>query len=420
MIHSKKIKTLFISLLTLILLTTIVIYPITATDTHPQPTETRTPGDLGSYDPYYTKNTITITDETQITGFTLNENSITNAIYIPWYSTILYYPNGTVQTISPQDQPSIWWRRWLERFIEALATNEYYTPILGSVTTYIPHTSDNTIFCDGRSNVECPNYALIEHPTPNITTVSYDDKIILTEIDIQENNQSTPQTTYKNKRLLAESNPAVFYGYMLEASQNNVTQINHFTAYLTVPKGPPDCQYKNQYITYWTGIGSPDGNKLIQPVLEWDHQRTGKCWTIAAWEIDGDKDRTGDRIGVNPGDILKLELHYSTTKKLWSIDISDTSTPPKLRKTSYLESKILSNTNLEVFGAVLEGSNLAYICGDGALPDSTTFYDYLYDVPIELSPHVYPNAKQHYKNIGIDIRTDPPQVKLSTGKGPMR
>ncbi len=193
MIHSKKIKTLFISLLTLILLTTIVIYPITATDTHPQPTETRTPGDLGSYDPYYTKNTITITDETQITGFTLNENSITNAIYIPWYSTILYYPNGTVQTISPQDQPSIWWKKWLEQFRPELATNEYHPPILSSITTYIPQTSDNTIFDRRISIVECPNYSLIEHPTPDITTVSYDDKIILIEISIQETHPGKPE-----------------------------------------------------------------------------------------------------------------------------------------------------------------------------------------------------------------------------------
>ena len=420
MITQTKTKTPFLRLLILLLLASIIIYPIAATDNLPQPTATTTPSNLEKYDPYYTKTTITITDETQITGFTLNENSITNAIFLPWYSTILYYPNGTIQTISPQDQPSIWWKKWLEQFHPDLATNEYHPPVLSSVTTYIPQTSDNTVFSDGRSNIECPNYALISHPTPDITTVSYDNEIILTEIDIQETNLSTPQTTHKNKQLLAESNPDMFYGYMLEASQNNVPTINHFTAYLTVPNGPPDHKYNNQYITYWTGIGSPDGNKLIQPVLEWDHQRTGKYWTIAAWEINGNKDQTGDRIMVNPGDKIKLELHYSTTKKSWSIDITDISTPPKLQRTSHLDSEILSNTNLEVFGGVLEGSKLLYICGDDALPDSTTFYDYLYDVPIKLSPHVYPNAKAHYRNIGIDIRTDPPQVKLSTGKGPMR
>ena len=420
MITQPKTKKPFLRFLILLILASIIIYPIAATDNLPQPTETTTPDNLEKYDPYYTKTTITITDETKIAGFTLNEDSITNAIFIPWYSIILYYPNGTVQTISPQDLPTIWWKKWLEQFRPDLATNEYHPPILSSVTTYIPIPPEDSIFILGRSNVECPNYALIKHPTPDITTVSFNNEIILTEIKIRETHPSTPQTTHKNQRLLAENNNDVFYGYMLEASQNNVPTINHFTAYLTVPNGPPDRQYNNQYITYWTGIGSPDGNKLIQPVLEWDHPNTGKYWTIAAWEIDGNDDKTGDRIRVSPGDKIKFELHYSTTLKSWSIDISNTNTPPALRKTSHLDSEILGNTNLEVFGGVLEGAKLLYICGDGALPESTTFYGYLYDVPIKLSPKVYPNAKQHYRNIGIDIRTNPPQVKLSTGRGSMR
>ncbi len=145
-------------------------------------------------DPETQPNTFTITDETQLTGFTLNENSITNAIFLPWYSAILYYPNGTLQTINidttfNKPSPELW-----ETIINE-AQNGNYDAIksLGNSTTYIPQTSNDTVFCDGRSNVECPNYSLIEHPTPDITTVSYDDKIILIEISIQETHPGKPE-----------------------------------------------------------------------------------------------------------------------------------------------------------------------------------------------------------------------------------
>ena len=132
-------------------------------------------------------NTITITDETKITGFALNENSITNALFLPWYSIILYHPNGTLQTINidtnlNKPSPELW-----ETIINE-AQNGNYDQIktLGNSTTYIPQTSDNTVFSDGRSNVECPNYSLVSHPTPDITTVSFNNETILAEIDILE------------------------------------------------------------------------------------------------------------------------------------------------------------------------------------------------------------------------------------------
>ena len=116
---------------------------------------------------------------------------------------------------------------------------------------------------------------------------------------------------------------------------------------------------------------------------------------------------------------MNSNLNSTTQKntKRWNINITDISSP--FKSTSHLESKILGNTNLEVFVAVLEGSNLLTICGDTTLPESTTFYDYSFNVPIKPSPIVNPVAKQRYKNIGIDIKNDPLQVKLSTGKGPL-
>ena len=140
--------------------------------------------------PEQKSNAIAITDETKIAGFTLNENSITNAIFLPWYSAILYYPNGTVQTINidttfNKPSPELW------ETINNEAQNRNYDAIksLGNSTIYIPQTSDNTIFIYRRSNVECPNDAQIDHPTPDIITVSFNNETILTEIKIRK----TPQ-----------------------------------------------------------------------------------------------------------------------------------------------------------------------------------------------------------------------------------
>ena len=137
--------------------------------------------------PEQKSNTITITDETKISGFTLNENSITNAIFLPWYSIMLFYPNGTIQIINIDttfNKPS----QELWETISNEAQNKNYDQIksLGNSTTYIPQNSDDTVFSDGRSNVECPNYSLIKHPTPDITTVYFNNEIILTEVKIRE------------------------------------------------------------------------------------------------------------------------------------------------------------------------------------------------------------------------------------------
>jgi outer membrane protein assembly factor BamE (lipoprotein component of BamABCDE complex) len=140
--------------------------------------------------PEQKSNAIAITDETKIAGFTLNENSITNAIFLPWYSAILYYPNGTLQIINidttfNKPSPELW-----ETIINE-TQNRNYDAIksLGNSTIYIPIPPEDSIFIYGRSIIECPNGAQIKHPTPDIITVSFNNETILTEIKIRETHQ---------------------------------------------------------------------------------------------------------------------------------------------------------------------------------------------------------------------------------------
>ena len=377
----------------------------------------------------HTNTVIKITDDTKISHLTLVNSTPFGGIPVWGKIVLFYYPNKTVQIITPNTQITDMGIINYLNFLNSpyVANNATYLKYLlsrGSTVSYVPDTSDGSIFTNGKwkGGLESTVGVIptnINNDDGKVILTNQNGNIILTEIDIIDPNKS--QSTFKSQILtnqnLKKDDPYVYYGFIFNTSQNHVPIINDFTAYLNVPKGPTS-KFSHQYISYWTGIGSSDGNMLIQPVLEWDHQTTGKYWIVRSWSIGKNEkqDHWSNGTRVFPGDKLKLELHYSKTTKRWTSDITDLSSPSQPHN-PLISNLPIGNTNVEVFSAVLEGRKLIKSEGETSLPDSATFYDYSSDTPINPSPFVDPDAKKTYRNIYIDIRNNPLQVKLSTGKG---
>ena len=205
----------------------------------------------------------------------------------------------------------------------------------------------------------------------------------------------------------------IYTGYIEYAHQENVDDLTDFTAYWTVPSAPDSSTPSNSYISLWNGVGSKDGNAIVQPVLEWDHQDTGKKWTIAAWSVPkgncGSKGHS-DRIDTSVGNKIKGKLHYSDSTNGWQIDIGDETQG----KTTSCSSNVVSNTDVEVFGGILEGRKLWHNQGDKNMPGTSEFYDMSYDVTVSLTGFVNSEAQKYFNSLQAEIVKDPSKVKLHT------
>jgi hypothetical protein len=187
------------------------------------------------------------------------------------------------------------------------------------------------------------------------------------------------------------------------ASQPNVSDIIVFTAYWTVPERPAYNEYIKHTVFFWCG---PQGGTLglTQPVLEWDHDDTGKFWTVACWIVNK-RDHTyevSQRFEAYPGDRIRADLRYITDpadngKKVWYIAISDLTQQSMTYLLDY-GGAVDTNENLTVFSGVLEGTDLVRY--DVDLPGDVTFDDIIYkaeggvDVPLNLTGYVHPDMGQ--------------------------
>lgn len=187
------------------------------------------------------------------------------------------------------------------------------------------------------------------------------------------------------------------------ASQPNVSDIVVYTAYWTVPERPAYDEYIKHTLFLWCGL--QQGNLgLIQPVLEWDHDDTGKYWTLACWIVNK-RDNTyevGQRLNAYPGDRIRADLRYITDpdnpgRMVWYIAISDLTQQSMAYLLDY-GGAVDTNQDLSVFSGVLEGTDLVRY--DVDLPGDVTFGDVIckaeggVDVPLNLTGFVHPDMGQ--------------------------
>ncbi len=167
-----------------------------------------------------------------------------------------------------------------------------------------------------------------------------------------------------------------------------------------VPPRPEYNGIQNHTIFLWTGIQQGDDG-LIQAVLEWDHDHTGRYWTLACWIVN-QRDQTYEvspRIyDVYPGDRIRAEMRYEDDvanpgKKVWHIILTDET---HSQTTELIDSgrAVDTNRNVLVFSGVLEG--IGYVYHDIDLPGDVTFDDISYrdengaELPIYLAAYADP------------------------------
>jgi hypothetical protein len=207
------------------------------------------------------------------------------------------------------------------------------------------------------------------------------------------------------------------------AYQTNFSGLADFTAYWTVPPRPAYNGIQNHTIFLWTGIQQGDKG-LIQAVLEWDHDDTGRFWTLACWIVNKRYQtyEVSPRIyDVYPGDRIRAEMRYEDDSaypggKVWHIILTDETYSGKidLIDSSYA---VNTNQNLTVFSGVLEG--IGYMYNDIDLPADTTFDTITYrdangkDMPVYLGAYVdpaFPSVAVEYEDrewgMPVTIHTD--------------
>ncbi len=183
------------------------------------------------------------------------------------------------------------------------------------------------------------------------------------------------------------------------AFQSNVSGLADMTVEWAIPQRPHYDGSPKHTVFLWTGI--QQGNTgLIQCVLEWDHDHTGKYWTLACWVVNA-KDQTYDvsrRIDAYPGDRIKAEVRYETDlanpgRKVWHLVITD-ETHEVTTELIDSDGAIDTNQDLIVFGGVLEG--IGPVTEGDDLPGDVTFENIVYKdqdgkvLPIYLTGSVDP------------------------------
>jgi hypothetical protein len=196
------------------------------------------------------------------------------------------------------------------------------------------------------------------------------------------------------------------------AFQPNVTGLADFTASWTIPDRPLYNGGPKHTIFLWTGIQQGTSG-LIQAVLEWDHDNTGKYWTLACWIVNA-KDqsyRVSSRIDAYIGDRIKTELRYETDaanpgRKVWHIIITDET---RECQTELIDSSQAVDTNRDilVFSGVLEG--IGSVSDGDDLPGDLMFGDITYKdeygekLPVYLTGYVDPK----FRRVAVEYEDGP-------------
>jgi hypothetical protein len=348
----------------------------------------------------YTTETRYVAEDSPIREFTLVKDSIGGGTYVAPGSHIHYQADGSVQVTTP----SLWWKRWSSK---------------GLICMYVPLTpgESESYAVTATRDIEVPSGSEFVFPASNTMTVNYKGKTILDAVVDADSGCEQHQDRQRHGR--QELPP--YFGFIQYAHQKHVSGITDLKGYLVVPSDPTTPPGVNHaYITLWNGVESSTG--LVQPVLEWDHQHTGKYWTIAAWAIRDWKEDCecgprghSERYVTRSGHTLKLWLYWIASEHKWAINIRDETDG----KSRWCSSSAVGTSDVTVYGGVLEGAKLIKTfggqeVGDKNLPGTATFSNIQSNVPLTLTGVVDPNARNYFTNLGVDISPDLKSATLHT------
>ena len=344
---------------------------------------------------------VTIPSEKRIREFSLVKNTLGGSTVIPWYSHIVYSGDGSVVVKTPAP----WWKQL--RTKGTLVTYSLTKTTRGDEQHSAVETFD----------IEAPSGSEFVFPTSNTMVVKYKGTTILDAV--VDTDSGCGQHQDQSRRGRQELPP--YFGFIQYAHQEHVNGIKHLEARLVVPSPPttPD-QIMHAFATLWIGVESSTG--LVQPVLGYDHQETGKRWAIAAWAIrpGGESDIACGPKGHSEwyypktGETLNLALNYDIGQ--WEIVITDVTS----HRSTRCFSDVVGTSDVTVYGGVLEGANMFYKVdpgqevGDKNLPGTATFSKIQCNVPLTLMGVVDPKAGQYFTNLGVGISSDSKTVTLHT------
>lgn len=183
-----------------------------------------------------------------------------------------------------------------------------------------------------------------------------------------------------------------------------VGNLTYTYAYWVTPSSPPS-PGSSVYDMLFTAI-QYSSVAIMQPVLEWNHEGSGR-WTGSAWYGVYGYYENSDDINVSSGDVIHGAIVWDGDQ--WYISFTDNTTN---QYTSIYNEAFYGTYGLSVYCA-LEGGN---IDDDDDVPGDTTF-DYM-SFRYQGNP-VYPNWDDYYNipdglsGISVDIYSSS-KVKLNT------
>ena len=210
-----------------------------------------------------------------------------------------------------------------------------------------------------------------------------------------------------------------YEGWIEESYDADVSLIDEFNAYWRVPSSPPSPNLF-AFDFLFNAVQSSAGDKIVQPVLEWNYGNTHR-WTASAWWVQKNPQAygRGTPINVYYSDVLKGCLEYGGYgQPHWQITIW------KGSNYSYVGAPpgFIGHSHVGVYTA-LEGYKIQNdndVPGDATFY-SMTFYEYIGGNPSRRVPisvtwkgHVVPQAKNYLTGLDVKILSQPDKVKLYT------
>jgi hypothetical protein len=245
-----------------------------------------------------------------------------------------------------------------------------------------PETTPATAIPGIGTNVT--NASTINDPmnVPNVTEVTPTPSPRPYRIVVGEGVDPTPVPTQDpNSDIIVDQDLDKTPHSIAYAYQSNVTGLADMTIEWAIPQRPLYDGGPKHTIFLRTGIQQGSSGP-IQCVLEWDHDHTGKYWTLACWVVNA-KDQSYDvsrRIDAWPGDRIKAEMRYETDlsnpgQKVWHLILTD-ETHEVTTELIDSDGAVDTNKDLIVFGGVLEG--IGPVSEGDDLPGDVTFENIVY------------------------------------------
>jgi hypothetical protein len=161
----------------------------------------------------------------------------------------------------------------------------------------------------------------------------------------------------------------IYTGWIEDSNDWSVDNLDLFGGTWVVPSNPPNPE-ANVVDFLFNAIENQSGNKILQPVLEWNQAGSGR-WTCRAWSGSSSGYYCSSPINANAGNSIAGAMNYEGGYYGWLITCSNHTT----HQSTWITTTILGTSSLAVFCA-LEGYN---IDENDDVPGDTTFDNMAFD-----------------------------------------